>query len=441
MTVSPLDPWIRRKIGAVSSSFFREELQRYQLGKIRETLLFARTNSPFYRSRLAGVDVGTIVSPDSMGQVPFTTAVDLCEKASHFLCVSQTEISRVVTLQTSGTAGPPKRIFFTATEQALTADFFHHGMKAITEPGAQVLILFPGEKPGSVGDLLSQGLDRLGASGVQHGFATDLAAALSHLRKHRIRCIAGLPHQVLALARYAEACGGSGETRIRSVVLSGDPVSDFLVAELTRIWSCTIFTHYGMTEMGLAGGVECSARNGYHLREADFFFEIVDPVSGEPVADGERGEVVFTTLTRRGMPLIRYRTGDISRFIMAPCPCGTVLRRMERIAGRIDSPVFLGNGEKLTVNQLSDVLLPIPGVLDFTADLFAGMPSDELRITLHCLSARPPAQSAVQAVLQAVPELRDVLLTLEFGRADFVGAGKKRLRCGQSTRCEENRAT
>ena len=94
-----------------------------------------------------------------------------------------------------------------------------------------------------------------------------------------------------------------------------------------------------MTEMGLGGGVECQARRGYHLREADLYFEIVHPQTGEPVTEGETGEIVFTTLTRQGMPLIRYRTGDLSRFIPGQCPCGTTLRTLEKVTRRLSGKV------------------------------------------------------------------------------------------------------
>ena len=86
---------------------------------------------------------------------------------------------------------------------------------------------------------------------------------------------------------------------------------------LEERWGCRVYNHYGTTEMGLGGGVQCSARRGYHFREADLFVEIVEPRSGEPVPEGVTGEIVFTTLTRTGMPLIRYRTGDLSRFLRA----------------------------------------------------------------------------------------------------------------------------
>ena len=94
------------------------------------------------------------------------------------------------------------------------------------------------------------------------------------------------------------------------------------------ILCCSRVTH-GMTEMGLGGAAQCEAGLGYHLQEGDLYFEIVHPETGAALPDGALGEVVFTTLTRQGMPLVCYRTGDLSRFIPEPCPCGSVLRSME----------------------------------------------------------------------------------------------------------------
>ncbi len=140
--------------------------------------------------------------------------------------------------------------------------------------------------------------------------------------------LVGLPGQVLALVRHPAAIM-LPPGRIRSVLLSADYVPDAVVREIGRVWGCPVFNHYGMTEMGLGGGVDCRALTGYHLREADLYFEIVDPVDGRPLPEGESGEVVFTTLTRRGMPLIRYRTGRPGRF--SP---GTMSLRLGAAASR-----------------------------------------------------------------------------------------------------------
>lgn len=97
------------------------------------------------------------------------------------------------------------------------------------------------------------------------------------------------------------------------------------------------FDHWGMTETGYGGAVECSGHQGCHIRELDLHIEIIDPVTTEPLSDGQWGEIVVTTLTRTGQVLIRYRTQDISRIIPGPCPCGSVIRRLDTIAGRIDT--------------------------------------------------------------------------------------------------------
>ena len=207
----------------------------------------------------------------------------------------------------------PKRIYFTGEDQELTVDFFRWAISTMVGPGWRVLILLPGERPGSVGDLLAAALKRLGAVGVPHGLIREASQTLDVMEEERIDALVGIPVQVLALARQSKGRAAPGR-----VLLSADYVPDSIKKELHSVWGCEVYTHYGMTEMGFGGGMECEARQGYHLRETDLYVEIVDPETGNPVLDGEPGEVVFTTLTRRGMPLIRYRTGDVSRFLPDP---------------------------------------------------------------------------------------------------------------------------
>ena len=363
---NPLDAWIAARIGRPGSPLLRTDLLDYQLRKLRETVVWVKQCSPFYRRLLGGIDEASLTALDDLRWLPLTTAGDLRRNDPPLLCVSQSEISHVVTLETSGTSGPPKRLFFTPEEQEATLDFFDHGMRLPARGGDRVLIFFPGERPGSVGDLLTRALERMGATAIPFGWPNDLAAAAETLRREQPDVVVGAPVPMLAVARYG-AASSRQPVRVRSVLLSADHAAESLSQSLARLWGCEVFEHYGMTEMGLGGGVDCPAHEGYHMRENELLIEIIDPASGEPVALGETGEVVFTTLKRRGMPLVRYRTGDMSCLLTASCACGSPLARLGRITRRASCGIRLGEAGELTIGMLDEAIFVIEHVADFDA--------------------------------------------------------------------------
>ncbi len=275
MKLTSLEPWIEHKIA-------HADLEAYQLRKLNETLRLVKHKSRFYRHHSIGLP-GELGCLSELAHLPFTTAADLRADPLSFVCVSQDDIQRVVTLDdtnfplttltTSGTTGQPKRLYFTREDQELTIDFFHIGMSTFTDPGDRVLILLPGETPGSVGDLLAIGLQRLGAIPIKHGPVRDAAATLDVMRRERITVMVGVPAHVLALARQPNKL----PLKLKSVLLSTDYVANAIKHVIEAVFGCTVYDHYGMTEMGLGGGVDCEARRGYHLREADLLFEIIDP--------------------------------------------------------------------------------------------------------------------------------------------------------------------
>ncbi len=245
--------------------------------------------------------------------------------------------------------------------------------------------------------------------------------------------LVGLPVQALSLARHSP----KGKTGVRGALLTADHVPDAITHELRATWGCEVFNHYGMTEMGYGGGVECEAHFGYHMREADLFFEIIDPETGAPVEEGSPGEIVFTTLTRRGMPLIRYRTGDLGRFIPERCPCGTSLKSMERVKQRIDGSVRLGKKGSLGMADLDEPLFGLPGLLDFTARLTHEAGIDRFHIEILAMDERSgqlaqsarEAVNALPAVRAAVGEgaLRVWVDICSGGQFEPGGAGKRRI--------------
>lgn len=326
-----LDAWVKTKIGLPDHCpLTRRALSAYQLERLQITLDYVQHSSPFYRHRFAAHTPASLHSLSDLSQWPLTTADDLRKDPMAFLCISQSGVERVVSLPSPSAHNALKRLFFSAADLELAVDFFHHGFATAVAPGQRMLVMMPCRAPHSVGDLLSRGLARLSVSTVTHGPLQSPRAAIEAIEKNRIDALVGVPSQVAALTRY----GGRGhiaQGQIKSIWLGTQNSRRTMAGEIDRTWGCRVFQHYGAAEMCPGGGVQCRFREGFHLREADLYIEIVDPETTEPVADGTRGEVVVTTLTREAMPLVRYRTGHVAAVMAAPCRCGTVLRRLETI--------------------------------------------------------------------------------------------------------------
>lgn len=410
--LTPLEPWIAAKIGlADGTPLSSDALQSYQLARVKGTVEYARERSPFYRTALSGVALNALRTLDEVAKLPFTAADDIRNDPLRFLCVPLGEIERVVTLRTSGTTTEAKRLFFTAEDLDLTSDFFQHGMSTFVAPGQRVLIFMPGELPGSVGALLRIGLARMNVEGIVHGVINDARAAIADIITHEADAIVALPVQALGLVRHPDAKLVSAG-RLKSVLLTADYVPRAIADEVEHTWGVSVFNHYGMTEMGLGGAVDCQAHAGCHVREADLYFEIVDPETGVSLPEGEEGEIVFTTLTRTGMPLIRYRTGDLARFVPGTCPCGSVVRRLSWVRGRREGVARLSGGGTLSLADLDEALLALPGIVDYGAELTRQDGRDTLHISLVTADIEAAGSgrsrervSQVRAVLGALPML------------------------------------
>jgi phenylacetate-coenzyme A ligase PaaK-like adenylate-forming protein len=336
MTVprTPLESWIKAKMGLPETQALnRQAMSAYQLERLRATLDYVKGRSPFYRRRLADHDPQRVRCFQDFMQWPLTTADDLLSDPMAFLCISQSGVERVVTLPTRSADDRPKRLFFSAADLELSVDFFHHGFSTGVAPGQCMLILMPCERPGSVGDLLARGLARHGVDTTAHGPMHAAEAAVEAILTGSVDCLVGTPAQMTELARYPGAARiPSGQ--IKSVWLGTQNTRRTPIEEISRFWGCPVYQHYGVAEMCPGGGVECVARDGFHLREADLIIEIVDPETIRPVPDGACGEVVVTTITREAMPLIRYRTGHTGTLNSDPCVCGSILRRLTLIRNK-----------------------------------------------------------------------------------------------------------
>ena len=356
---TPMEDWIVKRTGLTSAN--QRSLSTYQFKKLVEVFEYAKANGAFYQKQFVDQDLREIKSWDDFKLLPFTTGADIKKNPFSFLCIPQQQVDRIVTLNTSGTSGKKKRLFFTEEDLLKTVDFFDYGMRSLTDSSDRVLVLLPGQAYGTIGDLLKKALARSNTTCIVFGLLTDLDAVAQVILRNQINCIVGIPIQVLYLSRSKAECF----KQIEKVLLSTDYVPKSMVAELSHKFRCRVFNHYGMTEMGYGGGVECEALNGYHLREGDLYFEIIDPDSGSPIEDGKYGEIVFTSLNRIAMPLIRYRTGDIGAFSTDLCPCGTFLRTLKKVAGRYANRIRLDHDNYIDLSTFEESLLGDENILDY----------------------------------------------------------------------------
>jgi len=333
------------------------QLEKLQLEGINAQIELIRKSGSEYSKRfdIIGEKLNCL---SDLAKIPLLWADDISRLGTELVCVSQREIKRIVSLRTSGTECV-KRIYFTRFDQEQTVSFFAEGMAQLCTEGDKVIILMPGTSSDGITGLLSEGLRRIGAVPVKPEIGLDyLELAKQCKGAHTIVAMPG------SLRRLALA---APEIKPVNVLLSADYISPACVDTIKRIWQCDVFIHYGMTETCYGFAVDCPYHNGMHIRNRDFYVEIVDPVTYEPVPVGQKGLVVLTSLRREAMPLIRYCTGDIGVMTAEICGCGHTLPRIERIFGRADVLTQSPN-----INELDDLLMGFDSVFDFTAEFIDG---------------------------------------------------------------------
>ena len=353
MTVSGWD--------ARAESLPREELERLALEGLRKTLGHVLAN-PAWRRRLAGAEPGDIRTAADWSRLPFLTKDDLRE--AYPFGLSCVEPERVVRIHmSSGTTGNPVVNPYTRADIDQWATVMAR-CYAVAGVGARDVIQITasfGLFTGGFG--FHYGAERIGAMVIPLG-AGRTSLQLQVMRDLRATVLAGIstyPLRVLEVAREEQFDLDSLSLRV--AILGAEMWSDDLRRLIERELHITTFDIFGMTETGGPGlGIDCQAREGIHVWEDHYFCEVVDPVTGAPRPDGEEGELVVSTLTREGLPLIRYRTHDLTRVVSrSRCACGRTHLRMDRVRGRTDDMVIF-RGVNFYPRQIESLVLKQSGV-------------------------------------------------------------------------------
>src|SRR5437870_5751560 len=339
----------------------RDALARLQLARLRTTLARVRANAA-WAARLGDARADDVKSLDDWRRVPFLTRAELRDAYPLGLACGHAEGYRRVHMS-SGTTGNPILNPYTAHDVEQWGEVMARCYVAAGVTREDVIQITPSFGLFTGGFGFHYGAERLGAMVIPAGAGrTSLQLKLMRdLRATVVTAIATYPLRLIEVAR--EERFDLGALALRVGIFGSEMWSDDLRARIERELRIRTFDIIGMTETGGPGlGIDCAARAGIHVWEDHYHPEIVDPVSGAAVPDGAEGELVVSTLTREGLPLVRYRTHDLTRVVSrARCDCGRTALRLDRLRGRVDDMVIY-KGVNFYPRQIETTLLRHSGV-------------------------------------------------------------------------------
>ncbi len=364
----------------------RTDLAQVQVERLQQALTRAARNVEYYRKVFAGaaVSIERVDSVADLARLPFTTKEDL--RASYPYGMFAVPLRDIVRLHsTSGTTGAPVVVGYTRNDIRAWSECTARVLAAggVTEHDVVQISFTYGLFSGGFG--LHAGAERIGASVVPTSTAA-LEKQVLIMRDFKSTALVSSPGFALAIADAAAEMGLlPGTHSLRVGFFGSEPWSEGLREQIQAKLGITALDNYGLTEiLGPGVSFECDRKDGLHVNEDHFVVEVIDPKTLAPVPPGTEGELVFTTITKEGFPLVRYRTGDLGVLNPEPCACGRTLARMSRIRGRIDDLIILG-AVKVFPSQIEQVILEVQGVephYQIVVDRVEGVDCLEVRVEL-----------------------------------------------------------
>lgn len=341
----------------------RSDLEQLQVERLQATLNRVYHNVAFYRRLFdkSGVSIEKVKSVKDLKELPFTTKDDLrLSYPYNMFAVPLKDIVRIHS--TSGTTGSPIVVGYTRSDINSWTALIARILTAIGIDGHDFVQIAYNYNLTSAGLGFHYGAEKIGASVIPSS-TNNIPKLIQILKDYKTTALISTPGYALHISKVMEELGIHADTlHLKTGLFGAESWSESLRSEIEKGLHIRAYDNYGLTELfGPGVSFECECRNGLHVNEDHFIVEVIDPKTEEPVPFGEAGELVFTTITKQGFPLIRYRTGDISSLIEGTCECGRTFVRMNRVSGRIDDMLII-NGINIFPSQIEECLLQFNGV-------------------------------------------------------------------------------
>ena len=341
----------------------RDELAALQVELLRRQVATVYEKVPFYRQllRSRAIKAEDIRSLEDLHALPFTTKGDFRDNYPFgLLAVPRNRVARIHA--SSGTTGKMTVVAYTRSDLDTWKEVCARGLAAagVTADDVVQVAMGYGLFTGGLG--WHQGSELLGATVVPMS-SGNTKRQITLIQDFEVTVFVCTPSYAIYVAEQAEEMGVDlRATKLRVGIHGAEPWSEEMRREIRERLGIDPIDTYGLSEiMGPGVSGECTCHCGLHINEDHFLAEVIHPETGEPLPPGERGELVLTTLTKEALPVIRYRTGDITRLDLGACPCGRTMARMERVSGRTDDMLIV-RGVNVFPSQIESVLLQVEGV-------------------------------------------------------------------------------
>ena len=353
-------------IWAKEETMSRNEIEAVQLERLKDTVKRVYEHVPAYRAKMdaAGVKPEDVKSLGDVKNLPFTTKQDMRDNYPYGLfAVPRKELRRIHA--SSGTTGKPTVVGYTNTDLEVWKECVARLAVAggATEDDVAQICFGYGMFTGALG--LHNGLEKVGAAIVPSSTG-NTQKQLMYMKDFESTLLVATPSYAMRIAEVAKEIGldPKKDLKVHTLLLGSELMTEAMRTELYKVWGydVNLTQNYGMSElMGPGVSGECLELNGMHINEDHFLAEVIDPKTGEVLGPGEKGELVITCLTKEALPLIRYRTRDITRLMYEPCPCGRTTVRMENLSGRTDDMLKI-RGVNVFPSQIEEVLINTEGI-------------------------------------------------------------------------------
>lgn len=338
----------------------REEMRKLQSERLIKTVRRIYHNVPYYRNKMQqiGLVPEDITSVSDLKKLPFTYKQDLRDTYPYGLFASP--LSEIIRIHaSSGTTGKQTVVGYTRNDIAVWSEVMARTLSAVGVGKESIIQIAYGYGLFTGGLGAHYGAERLGASVIPIS-AGNTKRQVQVMKDFGTTHIACTPSYALFLAEVLEEMGIKKEDlKLKAGILGAEPWTDNMRKEIESKLGIIAIDIYGLSEIiGPGVAYECKCQNGLHIPEDHFIPEVINPQTGEVLPEGEEGELVFTTITKEGIPLIRYRTRDISSLSYEKCECGRTLVKMSRVCGRTDDMLII-RGVNVFPSQIESVLLEI----------------------------------------------------------------------------------